>query len=86
MNQYPRESVEFQPAPMYKDGIITLISIEYSIVGENERPGTYIAATTLAGKTGFLVGSYGVGVHRVWGRITDNPEVPVLDLGTFEIT
>lgn len=86
MNIYPRESVEFQPVPIYKDGILKVTDIEYSIVGENERPGVYAAAATLAGATGFLVGTYTEGTYRVWARITDSPETPVLDCGIFGIS
>jgi len=86
MNTYPRESVEFQPVPVYQDGAIITTAIAYSVVATGLRPGAFTAATILAGATGLLVGTYATGTYDVWVQITANPEIPVLLAGSFQIT
>lgn len=86
VNTYPRESVEFQPAPIYQDGAIITTAIAYSVVATGLRPSTFTAATLLAGATGFLVGTYSQGTYDVWAQITANPEIPVIFCGSFAIS
>lgn len=85
-NVFPRETVEFQGVPITMDGTVVTTNIEYSVVAPGIRPATWVSATTLAGKTGFMVSGYAVGTYQVWARITSSPEIAVIDCGTFSVS
>lgn len=84
---FPRETIEFLPAPVTVDGVVTTAGVTYCITAANGvRPVTFTAATVIGGKTGVMVSGYTVGLYRVWSRIPGSPESPVIDHGTFRIT
>ena len=87
-NIYPRESVEFQPVLVTLDNNPVTDSVEFAVLKPNDRPqdSDWFAATLLQGETGFLTGTYGVGVWKVWARVTDSPEEPVIDCGSFQVS
>ena len=84
-NYYERESVEFQPVEIKLDGQVVLDGISYAIVPDGERPVTFIDATTLAGKTGVMIQGLERGTYRIYARVVNNPEVPVIDCGYFYV-
>lgn len=86
MNIYPRESVEFQPAPIYQNGLLITTAIAYSVVAFGARAGAFTAAITLQGATGFMVTGYSVGTYDVWAQVTSAPETPVLYCGSFQVS
>jgi hypothetical protein len=87
-NVYPRESVEFQPVLVTQDGVAITTGVEFAVIKPTARPtdADWFAATLLQGATGFLTGTYGVGIWKVWAQVTDSPEIPVIDCGTFQVS
>jgi hypothetical protein len=88
INNYPRESVEFQPILITLDGtpFTTAADIEVSITAQNARPSTWIASTSLNGEIGVMIQNLAVGTYLVWARITDSPEIPVINCGAFAVS
>lgn len=88
INTYPRESVEFQPILITLDGtpFTTAADIEVSITAPSARPSTWIASTSLGGEIGVMIENLAVGSYTVWARITDSPEIPVINCGSFAVS
>lgn len=87
-NIYPRESVEFQPILVTLDGVAITTGVETQITTPASRPSStgWITAATLNGDIGTMVSSLAVGSWTVWARITDLPEIPVINCGTFAVS
>lgn len=88
INNYPRESVEFQPILITLDGnpVTVAADVEVCITAPNARPSTWIASTSLAGEIGVMIQNLAVGTYTVWARITDSPEIPVINCGAFAVS
>lgn len=88
INNYPRESVEFQPILITLDGdpVTNAADVEVCITTPSARPSTWIASTSLAGEIGVMVENLSVGTYYVWARITDSPEIPVINCGAFAVS
>lgn len=89
MADYPRETTEFVSYTIRVDGVAVTQGVEFSVVprtGTKPRPDTWTAATTLDGKTGFLIQPGVAGTHQIWARVTSTPEIPVIDCGTLTRT
>lgn len=88
MNIYPRESVEFQPILVTLDGVVKTTGVETQITLPAVRPSStgWISAITLGTEIGCMVSGLTVGTFKVWARVTDSPEIPVIDCGTFAIS
>ena len=84
-NYYERESVEFQPVEIKLDGQAVLDGISYAIVPDGERPVTFTEATVLAGKTGVMIQGLERGTYRIFAKVLNSPEVPVIDCGYFYV-
>lgn len=84
-NYYERESVEFQPVEIKLNGVAVLDGISYAIVPDGERPVDFIAATVLAGKTGVMIQGLERGTYRIYAKVINSPEVPVIDCGYFYV-
>jgi hypothetical protein len=85
VNEYLKESLEFQAVPVTLNGVVVTTGIQYSVVTYGSDPSTFTNASTLSGQTGFYVGSYAPGNWHVYAKITSSPEVPVIDCGDFVI-
>jgi hypothetical protein len=85
-NAYPRESVEFQPVKITRDGLVVTTGLEFAIVPDGERPVTFAPAATVAGNTGVIVSGLASGTYRIFARVTTAQEVPVIDCGYFYVT
>ena len=87
-NIYPRESVEFQPVLITLDNTVITTAVQFAVLTTTDRPQTsdWFNATILAGATGFLTGTYAKGTWKVWAQITDSPEIPVIDCGSFQVS
>ena len=85
-NIYPRESVEFQPVLVTLDGNAITTNVEFAITNMTARPSNWVAATTLQNQIGVMVENLSVGTYKVWARITDSPEIPVIDCGSFAVS
>jgi hypothetical protein len=86
VNAYPRESVEFQPVTVTRDGIAVTTGLSFAIVADGARPTTFTAATILGGKAGVMVSGLARGTYRIFAQLDASPEVPVIDCGYFYIT
>ncbi|HJV99425.1 MAG TPA: hypothetical protein VJ617_10055 [Arthrobacter sp.] len=86
VNAYPRESVEFQPVNVTQDGIAVTSGLSFAVVADGTRPTTFTAATVLDGKSGVLLTGLTPGTYRVFAKLTNSPEIPVIDCGYFYIT
>lgn len=84
MPTYPRETTEFVHIEVKVDGQLVTENVAFSIVPRiagKPRPVSWTGAMLLDGKTGFLLMPADAGDLQVWARVTDNPEVPVIDCG-----
>lgn len=89
MITFLKETLEFQPVSVKLDGVAVTTGVKFSVVLVVDNaavPGTWITATSLDGKIGFMVDNLDTGYYRVFAQITDNPEIPVKKVGTFRVT
>lgn len=84
-NVYERESVEFQPVEVKLNGQVVLDGISYAIVPDGERPVTFAAAVILSGKTGVMIQGLAHGTYRIFAKVLNTPEIPVIDCGYFYV-
>lgn len=85
MNKYERESVEFQPVVVTRDGVTITTGVQIATSAINARPVNWVNATTLGDKIGFMVSGLSVGIYEVWVKITDSPEIPVKQAGKIQV-
>lgn len=87
-NIYPRESVEFQPILVTVDGTTVTTNVETQITSVSGRPSStsWIPAVTLDGQIGLMIQGLSVGTYEVWARVSDSPEIPVIDCGSFAVS
>ena len=87
-NRYPRETVEFQPVTILKDGEPVTTAVEFAIIANGDRPleADWGAAIELDSRIGVMVAALEPGPWNIWARVTDTPEIPVLDCGVFRVT
>ena len=85
VNTYERETVEFQPIVITRDGAVITTNIETCITVIDVRPVTWLSAVTLGGKVGCMIQNLSAGAYEVWVRVTDSPEIPVKSAGTFQV-
>lgn len=86
VNRYPRETVEFQPVVVTIDGQVITAGVQFAITAGSERPTVWLDPVLIGGKAGLMIDGPAPGLYRVWARVTDAPEQPVIDCGTFVIT
>lgn len=89
----PRESKEWVgPVTVTVSGTpVTTFTLAILPKGTRPASGDWATPYALDGGLGLLVGPGStlvlpVGVHRVWAKITDAPEIPVAEVGTVIIT
>jgi hypothetical protein len=87
-NHYPRETVEFQPVVVTVDTVEVVTAVELCILPTGDRPVEldWQAAVELENRIGLMIDGLDHGSYHVWARITDTPEIPVLDCGALRIT
>ena len=84
---FQRETYEFLPVQVTVNGTAVTAGVETAIVELGARPSTWGTATTLGTAVGVMVAgtALGPGTFEVYAKITDSPEVPVLNCGSFRI-
>lgn len=84
----PRESLEYVTFGVTLDGdpVPSTTAVQVSVTPRDERPGMWQSPVIVGTDLAVLVGGYQAGVYRLWVRVTDNPEVPVIDAGLIVIT
>lgn len=86
-NIYPRESVEFVSVLVTADNNPVTSGVQFAVTKPSARPDSlWFDASILDGMTGFYTGSYGVGPWKVWAKVSDAPETPVIDCGSFQVS
>ena len=85
-NFYPRESVEFIPVTVTVDGASVSAGVEVCVTTRSARPVDWADPVELEGQIGVMTGGQDPGTYTVWARVTDNPEIPVIECGTYRIT
>ena len=84
-NAYPRETVEFQPVNVTRDGAVVTDGLAFAVVPDGHRPEIFTPAVIVAGKTGVMVSGLAQGTYRIFAQITAGAEIPVIDCGYFYI-
>jgi hypothetical protein len=84
---FQRETLEFLPVVVTVDGDPVTDGVEIAVTDTTSRPEDWEPAATLGDAIGVMVdgATLGVGTFRVFARVTDAPEVPVVDAGTFRV-
>ncbi len=85
-NAYPRETVEFQPVTVIRDGVPVTEGLTFAIVPDETRPTTFIAPAQIGEKLGVMITGLAPGTYRIYAQLTATPEIPVIDCGYFYIT
>lgn len=84
-NAYPRETVEFQPVSVTRDGAAVTAGLAFAVVPDGTRPVTFTPAVVAEGKTGVMVSGLTAGTYRIFAQISAGAETPVIDCGYFYI-
>lgn len=84
-NAYPRETVEFQPVSVTRDGAVVSDGLAFAVVPDGARPATFTPAVIADDKTGVMVSGLPAGTYRIFAQLTSGPEIPVIDCGYFYI-
>lgn len=82
---FERESVEFQPVVVTRDGVTITTGISTSITSLGTRPTVWTPAVTVGTQIGCMVSGLSVGAYTVWVQVTDSPETPVKNAGNFVV-
>lgn len=86
MNRYPRETDEFQPVLVVRDGtLVTDDSVEFAVVRDGLRPLEFAPPVILDEQAGIRIYGYAPGRYRVWAKVAGPGQAPVVDCGLFEV-
>lgn len=86
-DEYPRETKEFIHPVVMRDGSEVLDNLKFAIVPDDgSRPITWVDPTIVDTKPVVLIDHMAPGYYRLFAQITDSPEIPVVDCGSFYIT
>jgi hypothetical protein len=83
---FERETVEFLPVNPKINGVAFTGSFQVCIKPYLTRPDNWAAAVEVGGQRGIMIQGLTTGTYTVWAKITDNPEIPVIDCGYIFIT
>ncbi|MGH8965298.1 MAG: hypothetical protein ACRDXB_08210 [Actinomycetes bacterium] len=86
----PRESKEYVGPITVKLGGVEVDTFEISVSVAGERPETWEDPVDYEGAPHRLTGPHDsdlpVGLHHVWARVTDDPQLPVIFAGSIHVT
>ncbi|HAP91098.1 MAG TPA: hypothetical protein DCR15_15865 [Arthrobacter bacterium] len=85
-NAYPRETNDFQPVQVLRDGLVVSTGLSFSIVPDGQRPVTFTTAVIDNGLTGVDVAGLTAGTYRIFAQLVVGSRTPVIDCGYFYIT
>jgi hypothetical protein len=87
VSSYPRETVEFLFVTVKLAGVEVQDNVTLCVaLSGSTRPAEWVEPSTLDGKIGILITGLIPGYYVVWAKVTSNPEIPVIDCGTFHVT
>lgn len=84
-NEYPRETVEFQPVQVTLNGAAVTTDLSFAVVRDGQRPVTFTDAAVMGSLTGVMVAGLEPGAYRIYAQLTAGPETPVIDCGYFYV-
>ncbi len=87
MNRYPRETVELVPLTVTIDGVAAT-EYQTALVTDGDRPTVWTDAVTIGDITGVMLPGTATKptTLRIFAKVTSSPEVPVIDMGTIQLT
>jgi hypothetical protein len=91
MNKYPMETTEYVTIPIKVNRVAVTTNIEYSVVPYaniqvKPRPDVWVPAVVVDNEPKWLLTPQATpGKLQVWARVTDQPEIPVIDCGYISI-
>jgi len=85
-SNYPRETVEFLFVTVKVGGVEVLTDVTLCVVASGTRPTEFVAPATLNGKIGVLITGLAPAYYAVWAKVTSDPEIPVIDCGSFRVS
>lgn len=80
-----RETHEYVPVEVTKDGTIITANLEYSIVPWGDRPVSWSNMVVSGQVTYVEVNGLDAGYYDIYVRITDAPETPVIRPGNLKV-
>lgn len=86
IDSYPRETDELAPVTVSIDGAAVTSGIEFALTTGNERPETWTEPYVVGDASGVRVADLEPGVWKVWAKVTDSPEIPVIECGYIRVT
>lgn len=85
VSNYPRESVEFQPVRVTRDGVVVTTGLSFAIVPDGRRPVTFLPAVIIGNDAGVMITGLAAGTYHIYAQLSAGPETPVIDCGYFYI-
>lgn len=82
----PRETVEYIPVIVTVNGAVTTTGIEFAVTPDGARPTSWTAAVVLSGATLVLLTGLSPGQWNVWARVSESPEIVVIECGPIVVT
>lgn len=82
---FQRETSEFLPVMVSRNGVQVTSGVETAITSRGVRPSAWTAAMELGGQVGLMVEDLTPGVYDVWVRISADPEEPVKWVGAVAV-
>ncbi len=88
MTSYPRETVELIPVTVTVNGAPVTTGVQLCVTPDGARPTVWEAPYELDGRIGYMLDGtlQGDKAYRVWAKVTDTPEIPVIDCGSFYLS
>ena len=82
----PRETVEYIPVVVTVNGAVTTTGIEFAVTPDGTRPPSWTAAVVLSGAPIVLLTGLSPGQWNVWARVSESPEIVVIECGPIVVT
>jgi hypothetical protein len=86
-DSYPRETKEYIHPVVTVDGVSVTSGVTVAVVADDgTRPTTWATPDIVDSKLAVMIQSLTPGYYRVFAKVIDSPEIPVIDCGDFRIT
>jgi hypothetical protein len=85
MPTIPRESVEYLPVTVTRNGVPVTGGVSFALTSAGQRPVEWTPAVVTQSGTAVLVGGQAPGRYNIWARVRDGDEQVVVDAGVLVI-
>lgn len=86
-NRYPSDTSEWASVPVTVNDVVVTTGVEYAIQATGSTAAkTWVAAVIRDAKTGVNISGLTPGFYDISARVTDAPDLIVIDCGTIEMT